>query len=498
MRKIWCMVVRKLAAIVSAGFAVGTVVGVLFEIYAISDLWRFELPYIISMFGLSGILIISLMNAGFLVLTWHFFRHGSVFVKGSTLAGIFLILWCFVMLWFVDWMFVPNPLTLRLRLLFRDSVGVAGYHPKADVGALGAFMRDRSPAFPDQLGIMLDRIIVNNPPLYSQNGVAATILKYSRRYNVDPILLFYLNYIDSWYGKGPSGPIPFFSRMTPATVRKLIQVHLPTMMVESPIRVYLASTNFYQYFLGDSFIAWQLREFAHKFTLDASVSPYALNTFSDVLLVMKEYPSEFRELSTDLPGDGLSEALHHAFVAIAPTTLRKPYEEPYEHPSYGSSYYHTYRGDLKKFARAVFYKLIFDFEFGTKVQALRIKYDEQILRNAVGEEPWHDLDNKQKLAMLSMSRDMFTPNVGRLGENLYTLCEINCTPIAFRAAEATRELGVIKTSDNIWRPREYQHLYAGAGYRLRVLSEVWQAFYGAPLPGLQPTDTVGESLRIVE
>jgi hypothetical protein len=470
---------------------------VFFQIYAVSDLWSFEPRYIVSLFGISGILVVLVLNAGFLFLAWRGLRHRSL-VPGSAASRIFLVLWALVLFWFLDWMFLADPLTLKMRLLFAKNTTVDEYHPKADGSTLAALIGGQAPAFPGRAGVMLDRIIESNPGLYRRNDVVPTIVRFANQYDVDPLLLFFLNYIDSWYVKATPGKIPFFAAMTPQIVRTFVQVHLPSWVVESPVRIYLATSNFYESILGKTTLAWQLREFAHKFTLDASISPYALNTFSDVLLVMKEFPNEFPELRGDRPCDQLCNALREAFFAISATTLRTPYEEPYLHAPYGPDYYDAQRENLKKFSRAVFYKLMFDFEFGTRVQALFAKYNEKLLREAVGDDVWNALDRRQRLAMLAMPRDMFTPNVGRLGENLYTLCEINCTTIWFVAEGARQDLDGLKRATSIWRPEGYDKLYAGATFRLRVLSEVWQAFYGTPLPGLGPTDTVSESLRIIQ
>ena len=470
--------------------------GLVVESLATLDLWGFEIRYIGMMLGIRGICLVLFLNAGLLLLAWNCFRYKSILTPSSVYSKVFLGLWLAMMLWFMDWMFLADPFTLRVRSALTEDIHSSDYHPRNDVRALAAFNPDGTLAFPDRLGIMLDRIVVNNPYLYAQNGFANTILKYSDRYKVDPILIFYLDYIDSWYGKAPAGPMPFFDRMTATTFRKLVQVHLPAFIVESPLRIYLASSNLYERLLGKTFTAWQLREFAQKFTLDASVLT-AVNIFSDALLVMKEYPGEFPELSASATADPLSRALRDAYTRIAQSTLRKPYEEPYAHDKHSANYYNSYRQDLKKFARAVFYKLIFDFDFGTRVQALRIKYDEKILRDAVGLEAWRAIDKKQKLSMDAMSRDMFMPNVGKLGDNLYTLCELNCTPIAFVAEEAKRNLEAVATSRTIWRPSDSEKLYGGANFRLRVFSEVWQAFYGIPLPGINPTNTVEEAITIV-
>lgn len=484
-----------LFCIIHVGLVVGTAFLAFTEIYILLTLRSFEISSVMKMFGFVGVATVLALNVGLFFSAWRVLYHRKIFPPRHRITNAFLVLWCCLILWFGDWMFVPDPLTLKIGLLFSDEQKIESYHSKADVLALAPFTQDGLLAFPNRLGIMLDRIIVNAPVRYASTDYVSTILKYSHQYDVDPILLFYLNYIESWYGKGPAGPMPFFTLMTPQTVRKFVQVHLPPFVVESPIRVYLASSKFYNYIFGDSFTAWQLHEFAQKFTLDASIPPYASNIFSDALLVMKEYPDEFVDLQTDR--DGVSIALNHSFAKIENDTLRKPYEDPYVNKPDGNEYYESYRGDLQIFARAVFYKMMFDFDFATKVQALRERYDERVLRETIGEEGWGRISNEQKQSMLVMMRDMFTPNVGRLGDNLYTLCEINCAPTTFVATEAKRDLHLIESSSRIWRPKGSK-LYAGDNYRLRVFSEVWQAFYGVALPGVYPTDTVSEALRIVE
>jgi hypothetical protein len=100
--------------------------------------------------------------------------------------------------------------------------------------------------------------------------------------------------------------------------------------------------------------------------------------------------------------------------------------------------------------------------------------------------------------MLVMIRDLYTANVGHPGYNAYALPELNCTPPEFVARAAATEGGMpANDSDRLWRPKHYEYLWAGAGYRLRVFSDVWALAYGRGFPGIGAEDTTSDARRVI-
>jgi hypothetical protein len=175
-----------------------------------------------------------------------------------------------------------------------------------------------------------------------------------------------------------------------------------------------------------------------------------------------------------------------------------PWERPYERAPYEASYYSSNRDALKRFARAAFYLTILNFDFATRVQALLSKYQRDYYKTELTAEYWNAIPEWEQVAMLAMVRDLYAPNAGHVAYNLYALPELNCTPIAFVAAEALKDraaLGADQTT--LWRPRDYAFLWAGAGYRLRVLNEVWALVKDAPMPGLGIDTSTEQAQRVV-
>src|SRR5262249_7707565 len=117
--------------------------------------------------------------------------------------------------------------------------------PRADDFENFSLARQTSDASKDELRLMYERTFVNFPEIYKTHPIGATIDKYASRYEVDPALLFFLIYIDSYYGESVSGPIPFLRSMTPETVRDLVQIHLPGWFIEAPPRKYLVSSDIF-------------------------------------------------------------------------------------------------------------------------------------------------------------------------------------------------------------------------------------------------------------
>lgn len=49
----------------------------------------------------------------------------------------------------------------------------------------------------------------------------------------------------------------------------------------------------------------------------------------------------------------------------------------------------------------------------------------------------------------------------------------------------------------IWRPDNYQDLWAAAGFKLRVLSEVWEAVTSTPFQSFPASKTVDDSILVI-
>lgn len=185
-------------------------------------------------------------------------------------------------------------------------------------------------------------------------------------------------------------------------------------------------------------------------------------------------------------------------MRLRDSALLPPYEHPFAQTAHDGAYYEAARTDLKRFARAAFYLLHRDFDFATRVQALLTRYQRDYFAARLGAERWRAIPKWQQAAMLAMIRDLYTPGVGRFAYNLYALPELNCTPLEFVAAEALADADALRGElKSVWRPREFQHLWGGATYRLRVFAEVWSIVYGSPMNGLQPTSTADESRSVV-
>jgi hypothetical protein len=347
-----------------------------------------------------------------------------------------------------------------------------------------------------ELAAMYERIRINNPDAYRVHPIGKTIDHYSARYGVGAEVLFFLNYIDSWYGEATSGPLPFANSMTSETVRDLVQVHLPAWWVEGQPRLDFIASDLAQRIAGDE-LGFKLRYAVHKATLDVSSAPYAINTFSDIFLVLREYPEEFPELAESAVAP-LDVALRDSFLALRETALVSPYEYPYQIPPLARSDYDAKRENLKRFSRAAFYKALLDFDFATRVQALLTRYHATYFEERLGAARWQSLPKWQQEAMLVMIRDLYVPNVGRVGYNVYALPELNATPLEFVAASAQHELPSETQVTSLWRPASYDDLWSGAGSRLRNFSDLLRVTRGAGLPGLSGVSTVAESAAVVE
>ena len=487
--------VRALLSLIVAGIAAFGAA----ELLGLSDLYSFEGGAIVRLVGVGGIAVILVINVALLVLAARIVYRLRDRPPPFRLAGnLILAIGALLALWAAEYLYMEQPITGRLALLVRGNSALA--LSPADERDLEAFslMRGLTDADAKQeFRVMYERTRINNPETYGEHPIGATIDKYAARYDVDPATLFFLNYIDSWYGEAASGPVPFLRAMTPETIRDFVQAHLPGWFAENGIRRWLVSSDFLERVAGKGF-GFKLRYAFHKATLDVSIAPYALNTYSDIFLVLRQYPEAFPEIFNSTQRDAVTGALFESFQALRNSAVVSPYEQPYTRAPYDAAYYDAHRDDLKRFTRAAFYLTLRDFDFATRVQALLTKYQTDYYAAHLGQSTWAQIPNWQRNAMLVMIRDLYTGNVGRPGYNVYALPELNCTPLEFVALAAASEGGLpAGNSDKLWRPKHYEYLWAGAGYRLRVFSDVWALAYGRGFPGLGVEDTTGDARRVI-
>lgn len=470
----------------------------IFEAAALADLFGFEGAALYRVVGLSGIALALALNAGLILLVWCcvcWLRRLTV--PHAKFVAALLAVWALLGLWLAEWLFLETPLTVRVELALQDDAPRPQFAQSADFDSFSIVRAAQSDAARRSLRIMYERIRINDPEVYARHPIGATIDKYATAYDVDPLVLFFFNYVCSFWGEAVSGPTPFTHSMSAETLRDIIQVHLPGWFIESSTRRGLIREDTLERALGQG-IGFKLRYALHKANLDVSTQPFDLNLYSDIFLVLRQYPQQFPELSDTASADPVVAALRDSFRVLHDDALRPPYESPYESAPLGEEYYDAHRDDLKKFARAAYYHTARDFDFATRAIALVIAYQRDYYKAHIGEERWSSLPSWQQASMLGMTRDLYVPNVGREGYNVYALPELNCTPVDFVAKSAAEDPLLpdagMKTT---WRPRNYTLLWGGAATKLRILSEMWTVVHGEPLPGLDAVETLPDAHRIV-
>lgn len=483
-RLLWLVVLVVCAGVLVSGLLV------------VADLYAFELQPLALLAGRSGLLVTLGLIAG----TGVLLMRAALGVLGrrprrAAWVNVALLLWSLLVLWVLQYLFLEVPLTLRTTA--RTPAAWSAAMPPPEQADFAAFSLARSARGLDErsrLAIMYERIRVNNPESYRVHPIGATIDRVAARTSIDPTLLFFRTYLNSYYGEAVSGPVPFMRAMTSETIRDVVQVHLPAWFVESALRRQLASSDILNRVFGET-LGFKLRYAIQKATLDVSTQPYDSSTFSDVFLVLQEYPAEFADVLDPGVADPVGVALRDSFQVLRGNALRKPYELPYAHPAYSGDYYARQRSALKTFARAAFYRTALDFDFATRVQAMLSTYQRDHYQQRLGAEKWQQLPAWQQLAMLAMIRDVYTPNVGRLAYNAYALPELNCTPVEFVASQASADAEALRFDmPALWRPEQHEFLWAGAAYQLRVLGEIWLLTHAYPIPGL-PAEETTEAAR---
>jgi hypothetical protein len=471
------------------------------QIYLIVDLRAFEYPYLTELLGLRGLVFLAFLQLGGIVAVihaWCAIRRVSLSPRVLTVSRYVLIAWVILFGWFADWMLLETPITVRVRDAIapptETAIAVDTALEYAD--RIGTFPQIEDSDRQRRLAVMIARIVINKPQVFRRTPLVETLVRYGAKYDVDPTLTFALAYLDSFYGEAVSGPMPFFAQISGETFRDLVQIHLPSWFIESPIRVELIEDDWLERVFGAKF-GRKLRYALQKANYDVSSDPFDTNVFSDLFLVLREYESEFPELTSATNTSPIDVAFRESFDKLRDVTLLRPYDQPLAAAPSNERYYDTYRVSLITFGRAAYYKLILDFDFATRVQTLVARYYLDQYREILGDDVWKDIQQSEKLALVAMLRDVYVPNIGKLGYNLYILPELNCTPIQFVAAEARKHPSELLDKNTVWRPQHSEDLWAGAGYKIRSLAEVWAALKDTKLPGQPATDTIDDAIEVI-
>jgi hypothetical protein len=484
---VWLVVASCIVALLMAGLTV-------------ADLFLFEYWPLSILLGLRGVLVLLVLLSGAILLIFSALR----LLRGRTLHRPFmfagpLALWAALVLYLLQWALMEKPLSVSMAMSLKASGEVRIASETRDDFLNFSLTRNMTdPIARRQLAVMYERILVNSPQVFAANPIGATIDRHAIRYNVAPELLFFFAYVNSFWGEAVSGPVPVLGMMTSETMRDVAQIHVPAWFVESRLRSNLIESCFFERLAGDA-LGFKLRYALHKATLDVSTQPYDVNLFSDFMQVVQRYPQEFPEITDAYTGeDAIVRALHESWEAIGATAISPAYEKPYASKPLEATYYEAHRDDLKKFGRAAYYRLVLDFDFSTRVIALVVKYQNDFYSARLGAQNWTALPDWQRAGMLAMTRDLYVPNVGRLGPNRYALGEINSTPVEFVAEQAIADPeGGPGAVSHAWLPRDSSALWAGASTKLRILSEVWRVARGSPIPGLVPVETLAAANDVI-
>ncbi len=471
-------------------------------IYAVSDIRSFEWQPLGELFGLRGVAFIAFILIGLAVITALCARTAiatmqPVLPRSRTLR-LGLLLWIAMVGWLAEWVFLEKPVSVRMQdaALGQDHIRIATERAIARFqgdGSLDALSRTNDPGRRAQLALMLGRVAMNRPSVFDDVSIGNTIAKYARRYDLSPVLLLDWAYLDSFYGEAPSGPMPFFREINGELFRDLVQLHLPWWFIESPIRIALIEGPWLDYLVPRG-LAWKLRYAFQKATYDIAISPYMNSVYSDLFLILREYRGEFPELfGPGAPRNQIAES----FDVLKDNGLLPPYDFPFTQQRRSPGYYRAHRTELITFSRAAVYRLITDFEFATKVQALVAHYYSDRYSEALGADVWARVPERQKTVLLAILRDVDTTNIGTVSYNLYMVPEFNCTPIAYVSAEAARDPAAILQDDVTWLPEDSARFWGATGLMLHGLSEVWATVTGTALPGVTPAATIDDATIVL-
>lgn len=472
-------------------------------LYALFDLRAFEWAPLYSVLGIRGFAFILFMVAG-LVLATVSLLHSAVLHRWSRFLSslgvkLFLVVWVLGIFWLGEWVFMESPFTVQFREKSvrteqeQAAVALAVKRFTAD-GSIAALTAQAPNADRERLATMLARVAVNRPSVFAKYPIGVTLAKYAKQYSVDPILLLHWTYIDSWYGEAPAGPMPFFAEVNGELFRDLVQAHLPPWFVEAQLRVELINGPFFDTLAGEAY-GDKLRYAVQKATYDIAISPFMNSVYSDLFVTLREYPNEFPELWT--AEARATDPLTKSFLAIKDVAVVPPYHDPYAQKPRDEAFYDQYREQLISFGRAAVYRLIGDYEFATKAQALVAKYYSDQYAQRLGAERWAAIPEREKTAMLAMLRDVYVPNIGKLSYNLYTDAELNLAPINFLAGEAATDYPAVVSTDKTWVPKDTTRLWGATGLMLRGLAEAWEVMTGTGLPKVNSADSIPDSRKVI-
>lgn len=485
--------------VIGTAVVLGLSAAFLLALLAIADIYSFEYRALAALLGWKGLFVAGLVFVALAVVwSWSFSASLGRDYHWRTPALVLVAMGAVAAVWLIDWMFLERPVSLRFVGPEKTSGEVVlPAHVTQDFEGFSIVRAITSPQGRQVAKAMYARIWLTNKEIHVANPIGSTIDKYAARYDVEPVVLFHIAYLHSFWGEATSGPVPFLRAMTSEGIRDVVQIHLPGWFVESGLRRKLISGDLLQRLAGPN-VGFKLRYALHKATLDVSAQPYELNLLSDVLLVLREYPDEFRDVLGYSGADPVRSALRRSYEAIGAATLQKPYEFPYRITPFDASYYSANRKDVKKFVRAAYYASVADFDLATRMAALLVVYQRDYYRKALGEEVWAGLPDYQRAAMLGMTRDILTTGVGHLAYNVYALPEMNCTPVEFVARSAVEDPGFAEVAKEVvWRPTDFALLWGGTTTKLEVMSEVWQTFKGQAMPGIPARSSAAASLTEV-
>jgi len=468
------------------------------QLIIILEIELFELPYVYHLFGLTGIVIYLIFDIGlvfFVWQSWEIFSNKKNKIFSNKLSKIYFFVWLPICFWIVEWLFMPVPLTLQIKKVLSDKkVLNTKINKTVKLENFSLIKCLKTQKQREEFSILYRRIILNRPSLFKKYNIGKIIDKYAKIYQIQPVILFYWLYLTSFYGEATSGKIPFFRAMTGETFRDFVQVHLPWWFIENPIRKWFITSDFWNILLGN--FGQKLRYAFQKATYDVSLEPYDTNIFSDVFLVLKEYKQEFPEIFNSTNSNKLDMVLKETFLKLENNCLIKPYEFPYKMVTFDWHYYQKNRRALISFAKAVFYKMLFNFDFATKIQALVVKYYIERYKHYLGQDFWNQISLPQKIVLLAILRDVYIPNIGKLSYNLYALPEFNCTPIIYVTKEALKDKQCLLNRNKIWLPKNLWKLWGAGCLKLTVLAETWEIIYQESLPGIKPANTIKDSFYI--
>jgi hypothetical protein len=404
--------------------------------------------------------------------------------------SIFIVPTILLSLWVLDWIFIENPISNKIFADQNKTIESDSLIKNEDLTAFSLY-KVASEKSKDKIEIMYARIQANRDHRYQPLGFASKIDQLSTQYQIKPELLFYWLYMGSFWGEAVSAKMPFFKDMTAETFRDYVQIHLPSWFIESKLRVYLIESNLLENIFGNNF-GKKLRYAFQKANYDISAEPYDVYIYTDIYIVLKKYRSEFPEIFENNSGNELNVAIAESISHLESNFSFTPCTPIYDKNNYSESFYNENRRHLIAFARAVFYKLMFDMDFATKIQALVAKNIDSNYEKALGKGYWEKVSPDQKLAFIAMLRDVYRPNIGKVSHNLYNLPEFNCAPINF-VIDSIKGNNDFNLDGNIWRPDNHEYLWAGATKKLQILSEVLEITRGKPLQGIRPSKTIEQA-----